>query len=57
MMEPLPPLTKFFALVIQEKRQWNINDGSSSFKNLLVLGDSNSALANAHTSSVHSKGK
>ena len=48
---------KVFALVIQEERQWNINYGLSSFKNLLVLGDSNSALANAHTSSVHSKGK
>ena len=56
-MEPLPPLTKVFALVIQEERQWNINYGSSSFRNLLVLGDSNSTLANAHTSSVHSKGK
>ncbi|RVW85220.1 hypothetical protein CK203_046612 [Vitis vinifera] len=38
MMEPLPPLTKVFALVIQEERQWNINYGSSSFRNLLVLG-------------------
>ena len=57
MIEPPPLLTKVFALVIQENRQRNINYGFSSFGNPLVLGDSNSASANAHTSSVPSKRK
>ncbi|KAJ9683237.1 hypothetical protein PVL29_018999 [Vitis rotundifolia] len=56
-MKPFPPLTKVFALVIHEERQQNINYGSSSFGDLPILGDYNSASANAHTSSVPSKGK
>ena len=57
MMKPFPSLTKVFALVIQEEWHRNINYGSSSFGDLLVLGDYNSAWVNAHISNVPSKGK
>ena len=49
--------SKVFALVIRKKWQQNINYGSSSFGDPLVLGDSNSTSTNVYTSSVSSKGK
>ncbi|KAJ9674469.1 hypothetical protein PVL29_023802 [Vitis rotundifolia] len=56
-MEPIPPLMKVFALVVQEERQRTINNGISPFSDFVVLSESNLASANANTSNFASKGK
>ena len=48
MMEPLPPLSKVFALVIQEEWQWSINNGILFLLEPLHLGDVDSTSLNAH---------
>lgn len=57
MMEPIPPLAKVFALVLQEERQRSINQGFSSLLQPLALGDSSQASANTHIGSSASKPK
>ncbi|KAJ9707365.1 hypothetical protein PVL29_002391 [Vitis rotundifolia] len=56
-MEPLPPLSKVFALVIQEERQRSINNGISSLPKPLHLGNTGPASVNAHTGNSVSKEK
>ena len=57
MMEPIPPLTKVFTLVLQEERQRSINQGLSFLLEFLVLGYSSQASTNAHTGISASKPK
>ncbi|KAJ9672532.1 hypothetical protein PVL29_025941 [Vitis rotundifolia] len=56
-MEPLPPLSKVFALVIQEERQRSINNGISSLSEPLHQDNTCSASVNAYTRNSASKGK
>ncbi|KAJ9691619.1 hypothetical protein PVL29_013726 [Vitis rotundifolia] len=56
-MEPIPPLTKVFTLVLQEERQQSINQVFSYLLEPLVLGDSSQAFTNAHIGISASKPK
>ena len=54
MMNPLPPITKVFTLVVQEESQRPVNQGLSLSNDSQILGDSGISIAIA---SFNSKSK
>lgn len=57
MMDPLPPIAKVFALVVQEERQYAINQGMSPSSSPLVFGEMPLPSANASLTNFNLKPK